>query len=398
MTTPADRDANSTNGTHGTPGKNGTAGASGARARALVPRLSGSLVHWVSAQWQRRGVMAWLFWPLSWIFAGVAAWRRLSFRRGWKTSTRLPVPVIVVGNLTVGGTGKTPTVIALVAALRQQGYRPGVLSRGYGAQLSRPTEVVATSRPEDVGDEPLLIAKRTSVPVWVWPARVEGGRALLAAHPECDVIVCDDGLQHYALARDVEIAVFDHRLGGNGFLLPAGPLREPLSRRRDANLINDPFGKTLPDWPNTWRLTLALGDAWCVSQPTLSRPLAHFAGAGASSPASASAPVPASATPAPAPASRRILAAAGIGAPERFFAALRAAGLTIETLPLPDHYDFATNPFDGVAADAILITEKDAVKCLTWSDPRVWAVPAEAALDARLVSLVVEKLRGHPTV
>ncbi|ALS62990.1 tetraacyldisaccharide 4'-kinase [Pandoraea norimbergensis] len=358
--------------------------------------MSGSLVHWVSAQWQRRGVMAWLLWPLSWIFAGVAAWRRLSFRRGWKTSTRLPVPVIVVGNLTVGGTGKTPTVIALVAALRQQGYRPGVLSRGYGAQLSRPTEVVATSRPEDVGDEPLLIAKRTGVPVWVWPARVEGGRALLAAHPECDVIVCDDGLQHYALARDVEIAVFDHRLGGNGFLLPAGPLREPLSRRRDANLINDPFGKTLPDWPNTWRLTLALGDAWCVNQPSLSRPLAHFASAGlpASASVSASTAAPASA----APASRRILAAAGIGAPERFFAALRAAGLSIETLPLPDHYDFATNPFDGVAADAILITEKDAVKCLTWSDPRVWAVPAEAALDARLVSLVVEKLRGHPTV
>jgi len=382
--------------------RRGNDSVSGTRARALVPRLSGSLVHWVSAQWQRRGVAAWLLWPLSWIFAGIAAWRRLGFRRGWKTSTRLPVPVVVVGNLTVGGTGKTPTVIALVAALRQRGYSPGVLSRGYGARLSSPTEVRETSRPEDVGDEPLLIAKRTGAPVWVWPARVEGGRALLAAHPECDVIVCDDGLQHYALARDVEIAVFDHRLGGNGFLLPAGPLREPLSRQRDANLINDPYGKTLPDWPNTWRLTLALGDAWCVSQPSLSRPLAHFAagnGATTSSVAMAAATAAAATTTAPtSPAPRRILAAAGIGAPERFFAALRAAGLTIETLPLPDHYDFATNPFDGVAADAILITEKDAVKCLTWSDPRVWAVPAEAALDARLVSLVVEKLRGHPTV
>jgi tetraacyldisaccharide 4'-kinase len=304
--------------------RRGNDSVSGTRARALVPRLSGSLVHWVSAQWQRRGVAAWLLWPLSWIFAGIAAWRRLGFRRGWKTSTRLPVPVVVVGNLTVGGTGKTPTVIALVAALRQRGYSP------------------------------------------------------------------------------VEIAVFDHRLGGNGFLLPAGPLREPLSRQRDANLINDPYGKTLPDWPNTWRLTLALGDAWCVSQPSLSRPLAHFAagnGATTSSVAMAAATAAAATTTAPtSPAPRRILAAAGIGAPERFFAALRAAGLTIETLPLPDHYDFATNPFDGVAAGAILITEKDAVKCLTWSDPRVWAVPAEAALDARLVSLVVEKLRGHPTV
>lgn len=343
------------------------------RAKALVPRLSGALVHWVTAQWQRRGPVAWLLWPLSGVFAGIAAWRRLTFRMGWRAATRLPVPVVIVGNLTVGGTGKTPTVIALIAALREHGYTPGVLSRGYGASLSQPTAVTGASRPEAAGDEPLLIARRTGAPVWVWPKRVEGARALLAAHPECDVILCDDGLQHYALARDVEIAVFDHRLGGNGFLLPAGPLREPLSRRRDANLINDPFGKTLPDWPNTWRLSLALGDAWCVSQPSLTRALTHFAG-------------------------RRVLAAAGIGAPERFFAGLRAAGLQIDTLPLPDHYDFATNPFDGVAADAILITEKDAVKCLSWSDPRVWAVPAEAALDAGLVSLVVEKLRGHPTV
>ncbi len=359
--------------TPGTPDAPHARHAPRARSRAVVPRLSGALAHWVTAQWQRRGLLAWLLWPLSWIFGAVAAWRRVCFRRGWKTSTRLPVPVVVVGNLTVGGTGKTPTVIALVAALRAQGYTPGVLSRGYGAALSRPTEVGADATPEAVGDEPLLIARRTGAPVWVWPSRVEGGRALLAARPECDVIVCDDGLQHYALERDVEIAVFDHRLGGNGFLLPAGPLREPLSRRRDASLINDPYGKTLPAWPNTWRLSLTLGHAWCVSQPSLTRALAHFAG-------------------------RRVLAAAGIGAPERFFAALRGAGLQIETLALPDHYDFAANPFDGVAAEAILITEKDAVKCLTWSDPRVWAVPAEAALDARLVSLVVEKLRGYPTV
>ncbi|GAB3629160.1 Tetraacyldisaccharide 4'-kinase [Pandoraea terrae] len=343
------------------------------RARALVPRLSGPLVHWVTAQWQRRGLAACLLWPFSWGFAAAAAWRRLGFRMGWRKTVRLPVPVVVVGNLTVGGTGKTPTVIALIGALRAHGYTPGVLSRGYGVKLSAPREVRAGDSPSDVGDEPLLIARRTGAPVWVWPARAESGHALLAAHPACDVIVCDDGLQHYALARDVEIAVFDHRLAGNGFLLPAGPLREPLSRLRDANLVNDPYANALPDWPDTWRLTLSLGDAWSVSQPELRRPLAHFAG-------------------------RRVLAAAGIGAPERFFAALRAAGLTLDVLALPDHFDFAANPFDAANADAILITEKDAVKCLTWSDPRLWAVPAEAALDARLVSLVVEKLRGHPTV
>lgn len=345
----------------------------GVPARALVPRLSGALSHWVTAQWQVRGTAALALWPLSQIFRGLAAARRAAFRRGWLAYARLPVPVVIVGNLTVGGTGKTPSVIALVQALQQAGFHPGVLSRGYGARPASPREVRADARPDDVGDEPLLIAQRCPVPVWVFPDRAAAGRALLAAHPSCDVLVCDDGLQHYALQRTVEIAVFDHRLGGNGFLLPAGPLREPLSRPRDANLINDPFQSPLPDWPNTFRLGLELSHAWCVSQPELQRPLGHFAG-------------------------RRVLAAAGIGAPERFFATLRGAGLTIDTLPLPDHYDFARNPFDAAQADVILVTEKDAVKCVAWRDARIWAVRIEAALDARFVSLVVEKLRGHPSV
>lgn len=343
------------------------------RSRALVPRLSGTLAHWVASQWRARGPVALALWPLSKGFGAVAALRRLAYRRGWLASARLPVPVVVVGNLTIGGTGKTPCVIALVEALRQAGFTPGVLSRGYGVRLAAPREVRLTDAPQAVGDEPLLIAQRSGVPVWVFPARVAAARALLAAHPSCDVLVCDDGLQHYALQRDVEIAVFDHRLGGNGFLLPAGPLRESLARRRDANLINDPYAATLPPWPRTFRLNVALADAWNVSQPELRRPLAQFAG-------------------------RRVLAAAGIGAPERFFAALRATGLTIDTMALPDHYDFARNPFDGALAEVILITEKDAVKCQAWRDPRLWAVRADAALDARFVSLVVEKLRGHPSV
>jgi tetraacyldisaccharide 4'-kinase len=277
---------------------------------------------------------------------------------------------VVVGNVTVGGTGKTPTVIALVDALRSAGFTPGVVSRGYGAKVRRPTAVTPASSADAAGDEPLLIARRTGAPVWVCPDRVAATQALCSAHPEVDVIVSDDGLQHYRLARDFELVVFDHRLGGNGFLLPAGPLREPLSRHRDATLINNPYERALPPWPNTFALTLSPGDAWHLDNPALRRPLAQFAG-------------------------DRVLAAAGIGAPERFFATLRAAGLTPATRALPDHYTFATNPFADADVDAILITEKDAVKLGSWHDARIWVVPVEAALDHRLIASVVEKVRGR---
>ena len=325
----------------------------------------------VGLEWQRRGPWAWGLWPFSWIFSAVAALRRASFTGGWSKTERVDVPLVVIGNLTAGGTGKTPTVIALVEALRAEGFTPGVISRGYGARVSKPTPVTLVSRAEHVGDEPLLIARRTAAPVWVCPDRVAAARALRAAHCEVDLIISDDGLQHYRLGRDVEIVVFDHRLGGNGFMQPAGPLREPLSRRRDATLVNSPYaGDTLPSWPNTFRLTLTPGDAWHLDNARLRRPLRQFAG-------------------------QRLLAAAGIGAPERFFATLRAAGLSLTTLALPDHYAFRDNPFLNAAADAILITEKDAVKCGGWNDARLWVVPVDAVLDPRLIALVVEKIRGR---
>jgi tetraacyldisaccharide 4'-kinase len=301
----------------------------------------------LAREWQQRGPLAWALLPFACVFATIAAARRAAFALGWLKRVSVGVPVVVVGNVTVGGTGKTPTVIALVEALRGAGFHPGVVSRGYGARVRRPTAVTAASAPQDGGDEPLLIAGRTGAPVWVCPDRVAAAQALRAAHREVDVIVSDDGLQHYRLARDAEIVVFDHRLGGNGFLLPAGPLREPLSRRRDATLVNSPYERTLPPWPNTFALTLTPGDA------------------------------------------------AGIGAPERFFATLRAAGLTPATRALPDHYAFSSNPFADVDADAILITEKDAVKLGAWHDARIWVVPVEAALDHRLIEIVVEKLRGR---
>ena len=347
-------------------------------APSLKDRLEARFAH----AWQRRGALAWALTPLAAVFAAVSGARRAAFAAGWLKSVRVGVPVVVVGNVTVGGTGKTPTVIALVEALRAAGFSPGVVSRGYGAKIERPTPVTPDTPPRLCGDEPLLIARRTGVPVWVSPDRVAAATALCGAHRDVDVIVSDDGLQHYRLERDVEIVVFDHRLGGNGFLLPAGPLREPLSRRRDATLVNNPFERTLPAWPNTFALKLEPGDAWHLASPALRRPLAQFA-AGAATPAQGS------------QAAVRLVAAAGIGSPERFFATLRAAGLAPQTMPLPDHYAYATNPFADVVADAILVTEKDAVKLGAWNDARIWVVPVVAALDHRLITLVVEKLRGR---
>jgi tetraacyldisaccharide 4'-kinase len=336
----------------------------------------------IARAWQQRGPLAWALSPLAAVFAAVSGARRAAFAAGWLKSVNVGVPVVVVGNVTVGGTGKTPTVIALVEALRAAGYSPGVVSRGYGAKIDRPTAVTAATSASACGDEPLLIARRAGVPVWVSPDRVAAAQALCAAHRDVDVIVSDDGLQHYRLQRDFELVVFDHRLGGNGFLLPAGPLREPLSRHRDATLINNPFERALPDWPNTFALKLEPGDAWHLANPALRRPLAQFGASNANNVNNAP---------------QRLVAAAGIGSPERFFATLRAAGLAPQTLPLPDHYDYTSNPFADIDADAILVTEKDAVKLGAWNDARIWVVPVQAALDHRLITLVVEKLRGRPS-
>ncbi|MGZ5194841.1 MAG: tetraacyldisaccharide 4'-kinase, partial [Ramlibacter sp.] len=180
----------------------------------------------VQRAWLRRGALAWLLLPASLLFGLVVTIRRAAYRLGWMRSERVPVPVIIVGNVVAGGSGKTPVVIALVRHLRARGIAVGVVSRGYGRRTAGCREVRATDAPEDTGDEPLLIARETGAPVFVAPRRADAARALLAAYPATRVIVGDDGLQHYAMARDVEICVFDERGIGNGWLLPAGPLRE----------------------------------------------------------------------------------------------------------------------------------------------------------------------------
>jgi tetraacyldisaccharide 4'-kinase len=268
----------------------------------------------------------------------------------------------------VGGTGKTPAVIALAQALSEAGLRPGVVSRGYGVKLRHPRRVKPTSKASDVGDEPLLIARAADVPVWVFPDRALCAQTMLVSHPGVNVLLLDDGLQHYRLQRDFEIVMFDARMGGNGLLLPAGPLREPLSRPRDATLINDPNFKATPDKPDVYGMRLELEQAWQLIDPTMARPVSQFA-------------------------DKRVLAAAGIGNPERFFASLRRAGLSpTATMPLPDHYDFADDPFAGndcaLDADVILITEKDAVKCERFDDPRIWVVPTTPVIDAGLIDKI----------
>jgi tetraacyldisaccharide 4'-kinase len=329
--------------------------------------------------WQRRGMVACALWPLSLLFRALVGLRRAFYRGGLLKSTRLPVPVVVVGNIFIGGTGKTPLVIWLVEQLRSAGYRPGVISRGYGAAGEQPRPVIATSVPAEVGDEPLLIAREAGCPVMVGRDRVAAATALLEQHPDVDLIVSDDGLQHYALARDVEIVLCDERGNGNGWTLPAGPLREPASRVRDFTVFN---GAAMPSGIplDAVRMRLLGTHAEKLADRSQSLPLAAL---------QATSPAP------------RIAAAAGIGNPARFFAMLRAAGLVIDEMPLPDHFDFSGNPFAQVPADIILVTEKDAVKCAQLdtikNDPRLWVVPVTACIDDALAQRIVEKCRGRPT-
>ena len=326
----------------------------------------------------RRGWLACLLWPLSLLFGGIALARRVLYRVGIRQATRLPVPVIVVGNIFVGGTGKTPLTIWLVQALRQAGYTPGVISRGYGSRSGEVREVTSASLAQDVGDEPLLIAERGACPVMVGRARVAVAEALLAAYPEVDVIVSDDGLQHYAMARDVEIVLSDARGNGNGWLLPAGPLREPVSRRRDFSVCNVGSDGSVATAPaGTVAMQLATDQVELLQDRSCKQPLEALSQA------------------------EGIAAVAGIGNPSRFFATLIQAGLNFEAVALPDHYDFVQNPFAGLSAALILITEKDAVKCRAIeaikNDPRIWVVPVTARIDGALVEHIVEKLRERPT-
>lgn len=313
--------------------------------------------------------------PLSWLYAGLAGAHRGLYRLGLRRRERAPVPVVVVGNLLAGGAGKTPTVIALVQTLRELGWRPGVISRGYGAQASAARKVSTTATAAEVGDEPLLIRRRTGAPVVVARRRIEAARVLCAAHPDVNVLVADDGLQHHALARDVQVIVFDERGAGNGLRLPAGPLREALPAElppRTLVLYNAAAPTTaLPGF----RVQRQLGGV---------QPLADWWQGG-----------DAGLQPVHALRGRALVAAAGLAHPQRFFTMLAEQGLTFTARPLPDHHDFATLPWPAATADVVL-TEKDATKLTPerCGATRVWVARLdfhpEPAFGATLARLLAE--------
>ena len=287
------------------------------------------------------------------LYGAAAAARRAAYARGWVRATRLEVPVVVVGNLSVGGTGKTPLVCWLVERLRERGRRPGVVTRGYGGSNRTARLVTPDADPGVVGDEPLLIARRSGAAVVVGRDRPEAARLLVGLG--CDVIVSDDGLQHYALARDCEILVVDgERRFGNGWLLPAGPLRERPGRARevDALVINGAHG------PRDGGYHMHLDAADAVALRGARRvPIERFAG-------------------------RSVHAVAGIGNPRRFFNMLRALGIEVTAHPLPDHARLARADVDFGDDKPVLMTEKDAVKCAGEADERHWFVPVSARFEA----------------
>lgn len=341
-----------------------------ARVRTLADHVEALLArHWWRA---RPSLLAQGLRPLSWLYAALAAWQR---RRC--VPQNLPVPVFVVGNFIVGGAGKTPTVIAVVQALAAAGRRPGVVSRGHGRHGEAAREVMAADPAREVGDEPLLIRRRTAVPVWVGRDRVAAARALCTAHPEVDVLVSDDGLQHRALPRDAALVAFDERGVGNGLLLPAGPLREPLPPRLPPRMFvlytAGVASTALPGTLAQRRLAAAWPlAAWVAGDASAALPLAVLRG-------------------------RRLLAVAGLAAPEKFFTMLEQAGLCITRLPLPDHHAYATLPWPTGTAE-VITTEKDAVKI----DPsrigktQVWVVPLDSTLPSALVRELMSLLPAPP--
>lgn len=324
--------------------------------------------------WTRRGALAWLLWPVSLLYRIAWLLRAAAYRTGLRTVYRAPVPVIVVGNVVAGGAGKTPVVIALVEHLQGRGLTVGVLSRGYGRRTQGWRLVAPTSSARDVGDEPLLILQRTGAPVAVAASRIDAARQLLAAQPGLDLLVCDDGLQHRALHRDIEICLFDDRGIGNGFLLPAGPLREPWPRGADL-LVGT--GRPVPGGHTVHRVRRSLAD--------------HALRADGSRFALQELPALAARW------RRPLLAVAGTARPQAFFDMLRARGLPLAgTLALPDHADFDASRWRNDDGMTVLCTEKDAIKL--WPHrPDALAVPLVVALEPPFWQALAQLLHERGT-
>lgn len=318
--------------------------------------------YWYSTQWNW---FAFLLRPFSWLFALCVAARRYSYKRGWIKTRHFPVPVIIVGNITVGGTGKTPCVIWLASYLQSLGYKPGIVSRGVGgARQVKPYWVKPSTLAIQAGDEAVLIAQRSACPVVVCVDRVAAVRDLLQ-HSQCNIVISDDGLQHYRLGRDIEIVLVDGlRHFGNGCLLPAGPLREPQSRLKNADFVLVNEGKAQDAY--TMRVTPTKFVSLYDENNILS--LESFA-------------------------SKKIHAVAGIGHPERFFQALRKAGFEVVPHVFPDHYLYQASDLAFNDDLPVVMTEKDAVKCKLFADKRYWSVSVRVSMSPLFEQALLTKLQ-----
>jgi len=331
-----------------------------------------SLARWFEDAWYKEMYISALFMPLSMFYVDAIRLRRWLYKTGRKQSTRLPVPVIIVGNLTVGGTGKTPLVVWMVELLRQQGYKPGVISRGYaGDANAAPQAVTVDSDPVKVGDEPLLLARRCACPVVIGADRPAAAKDLLE-HNDCNVIVSDDGLQHYALQRDIEIVVIDgERRFGNGYCLPAGPLREPPERIKEVDLVVVNGGDELQEGEYAMQCQ---GGSLINLKNGERKSLANFAGSACH-------------------------AVAGIGNPNRFFKQLTAAGLNSDCHAFPDHHAFSASDLRFKDDRPVIMTEKDAVKCGGFAQMHHWYLPVDAVLSEafseQLLTLLKDKTHGQ---
>ncbi len=356
----------------------------------MVQKKKSTLTDTLLRQWQSGGWLSNMLLPLSWVTRLAVAIRKGLYRYGLKKPKRLPVPVIVVGNIFVGGTGKTPFVLSLIAALRQRGWRPGVVSRGYGVAVGpeprhgHGTQVEAAY----LGDEPAMLAR--VAPVAIHPDRARAAHCLLQQYPDTTVIIADDGLQHLALGRDIEIAVQDSRGIGNGRLLPAGPLREPATRLASVDYLiintpaDEPVAEPAPDTPDPGQprkpqqVNMQLHPTCMVhlrsgrSMPAAQWVTEHLG--------------------------QRIAAIAGIGHPPRFFRTLAHAGIGAQqTIAFPDHHAYSVSEIRAIDADVILMTAKDAAKCQAMQDERLWSMEvAPRFSDAVFFDRIAEQLKSLP--
>lgn len=329
-----------------------------------------SFSRWLEDAWYKEMYISSALMPLSMLYDDVIRFRRFLYKKGFYKKTKLPAPIIIVGNITVGGTGKTPLTLWLIKVLKEEGFKPGIISRGYGGKAEDwPQWVDEKSQPELVGDEAVLMAKKAGCSIAVGPERVKAAQMLLD-QSDCDVIVSDDGLQHYALERDIEIVVIDgERRFGNGYTLPCGPLREQVTRLQQVDLV---IVNGIAEEENEFSMTME-GDVVVNLVTKEGKPLNEFS-------------------------TISCHALAGIGNPKRFFSLLERKGMNIESHAFQDHHQFIEEDINFDDDKPVLMTEKDAVKCFGFATEKHWYLPIKAhpqqQFKDKLLTLIKEKIRG----